>query len=1054
MFLKQKLKTYITTCFLAGGLCLHLTVNAQKAPKQPKPQPPVSAGKNDELVYAADANGDRIPDYSYCGYMASEKAIPNAPVRVVVPVKKGDATVRIQAALDYVASLPADKDGIRGAVLLEKGKYDVLGTLLIKNSGVVLRGSGNTLEGTIIVGGGTDRATLIKVLGKNDKHTGSAVKIIDGYVPVNANAVKVASANGFKVGDMVTVHRPSTQAWIEKLGMVTFGGGLSALGWKPGERDIYWDRKVVDVKGNTIVFDAPLTTALDSVYGGGTIATYTWPGRIGQIGIENLQLRSAYDEANPKDEAHRWMAITIENAQDVWVRQMVFKHFAGSAVNVLETSRRVTVEDCKSLSPTSEIGAQRRNTFLTTGQQTLFQRCYSEYGYHDYAVGYCAAGPNAFVQCNAWQALSFSGAIDSWASGVLFDVVNVDGNYISYKNREQDGQGAGWAAANSLLWNCSAARVDCYRPPTANNWAFGTWAQFGGDGYWSDSNNSIQPRSFYYAQLASRIGKDKADALAQIFPLNTSASSSPSVEEAQRLIAQYKKPQLHLTDWIDQAAQREPINISTSGAKTIDQIGYTEPAPVKLAAPMHLVNGWVVRGSSVITGKHYDSPWWSGTTRPDFLKISKPAVTRFVPGRTGTGLTDDLNEMTDKMVNDHVLTFEQNYGLWYDRRRDDHERIRRADGEVWPPFYELPFARTGESTAWDGLSKYDLTKYNKWYWSRLKQFADLADQKGLVLIHQNYFQHNIIEAGAHYVDFPWRTANNINNTSFPEPVPFAGDKRVFMAEQFYNEKDPALTNLHIAFVRQCLDNFKDNTGVIQLLGEEFTGPLHFVQFWVDNIKAWEKDNNRKELIGLSATKDVQDAILADAARASVINVIDIKYWHYQADGSTYAPLGGLSLAPRQHARILKPKVTSFEQVYRAVSEYRTKYPDKAVIYSADSYDTYGWAVFMGGGSLAVVPKVDNPQFAIDASGMRPVELAGKPKGLYALAGKEKGYIVYASTTETVHLDLDDDAMYTLVTIDPRSGHVSGDAVHLKGKNFRELKASADNGAKIYWIKHD
>lgn len=38
----------------------------------------------------------------------------------------------------------------------------------------------------------------------------------------------------------------------------------------------------------------------------------------------------------------------------------------------------------------------------------------------------------------------------------------------------------------------------------------------------------------------------------------------------------------------------------------------------------------------------------------------------------------------------HVVLFNQNYGLWYDRRRDDHERVRRRDGDVWAPFYEQP----------------------------------------------------------------------------------------------------------------------------------------------------------------------------------------------------------------------------------------------------------------------------------------------------------------------------------------------------------------------------
>jgi hypothetical protein len=264
--------------------------------------------------------------------------------------------------------------------------------------------------------------------------------------------------------------------------------------------------------------------------------------------------------------------------------------------------------------------------------------------------------------------------------------------------------------------------------------------------------------------------------------------------------------------------------------------------------------------------------------------------------KSGNGLTDDLDSITECDGKWNTKILDHNYGLWYDRRRDDHERIRRMDGEVWAPFYELPFARSGQGLAWDGLSKYDLTKYNLWYWDRLKQFADLADQKGLVLIHENYFQHNIIEAGAHYADFPWRTANNINNTGFPEPVPYAGDKRIFMAEQFYDISNPQRRKIHAAYIRKCLDNFKDN-GVIQLIGAEFTGPLHFVQFWIDTIKEWEKETGKHPIIGLSVTKDVQDAILADPARSSVVDLIDIRYWHYQADGTAYAPLGGQNLSP-------------------------------------------------------------------------------------------------------------------------------------------------------------
>ena len=86
------------------------------------------------------------------------------------------------------------------------------------------------------------------------------------------------------------------------------------------------------------------------------------------------------------------------------------------------------------------------------------------------------------------------------------------------------------------------------------------------------------------------------------------------------------------------------------------------------------------------------------------------------------------------------------------------------------------------------------------------------------------------------------------------------------------------------------------------------------------LKHGKKKLENIRLLDLSVTKDVQDAILADPKRAGVVDLIDIRYWHYQADGTAYAPEGGQNLAPRQHARLLKPKKTSFEEVYRAVAD--------------------------------------------------------------------------------------------------------------------------------------
>jgi len=240
-----------------SGILLSQTLQAQKKTKI-EPPSPVAMGKDGKLVYIPDERGDRIPDFSCSGYKGGDSVIPDVPIRIVVPVRSGDATARIQAALDYVGALPA---GRRGAVLLEKGVYEVAGELIIRHSGVVLRGSGMGEGGTVLLATGHDRRTLIRILGVGDRAVGSFVSVADGYVPVGARHLRLTGPVGCKVGDHVLVHRPSTAAWIHQLGMETFGGGISALGWKPGQRDIFWDRRVVAVDGNGIKLDAPLTTA-------------------------------------------------------------------------------------------------------------------------------------------------------------------------------------------------------------------------------------------------------------------------------------------------------------------------------------------------------------------------------------------------------------------------------------------------------------------------------------------------------------------------------------------------------------------------------------------------------------------------------------------------------------------------------------------------------------------------------------------------------------------------------------------------------------------------
>ncbi len=193
--------------------------------------------------------------------------------------------------------------------------------------------------------------------------------------------------------------------------------------------------------------------------------------------------------------------------------------------------------------------------------------------------------------------------------------------------------------------------------------------------------------------------------------------------------------------------------------------------------------------------------------------------------------------------------------MWYDRRRDAHDVQRRGDGNVVGPFLEMPWGRSKQGQAWDGLPLYDLSTFNPWYFARIKEFADLCDRKGCILVFNFYNQHNLLETQAHYCDFPWRPVNCIQATDLPDTTP--------AAHAFYDTTHRLRRELHRQYITHCLDNLRDNRNVVFLTSLEYTGPLAFLQFWLETILEWERQSGRKVHIGLGATRDVVDAVLQD-----------------------------------------------------------------------------------------------------------------------------------------------------------------------------------------------
>lgn len=506
----------------------------------------VRPGPDRKLVYRAAPSGDVIPDFSHAGYRGGGVALPEAPLRRTLGPQDGDSSARIQAALDEVGAMEPGENGLRGTVLLKAGRYELAAPVHILQSGVVLRGEGAGDHGTLLVATGTGEALI--AIGSRARpriDEDSRRIVVDDYVPVGARSLSVTDASGFRPGDTVIVHRPSTAEWISALGMdrIPERPGRTVTQWTAGSRDIFFDRVIVDIQGNSITLDAPLAHSLDIRHGGGSVARYRFPGRISECGVESLAGTTNWDEGGdranpPADLALTRRLVAFGAVENAWARDLSARYFADGAVSIEKNAKWITVQDVEGLDAVAPIIGGERYTFRLHGQLSLIQRCRARDGRHDFVTGETITGPNVFLDCTAENAHAPSGPHHRYSVGILYDNVTVESaspakpyGGIEIRNRGWLGTGHGWAGANHVAWNCTASWIRVENPPGSQNWAIGcveTAAEdvrpsFGGgmasdgppegNGFWQSKGRHVEPRSLYLQQLEDRLGRASVKAI-------------------------------------------------------------------------------------------------------------------------------------------------------------------------------------------------------------------------------------------------------------------------------------------------------------------------------------------------------------------------------------------------------------------------------------------------------------------------------------------------------------------------------------------------------------
>jgi uncharacterized protein YjdB len=471
------------------------------------------------------------------------------PVKITLnPTPSGEDRTRIQEAIDQVCNMPLDANGFRGAVLLKKGTYRLNDTkipvltdgmghaLRIWASGVVLRGEGQGADGTILYSDFALNHTMITLepLSQSTSET-NLQRITDAYVGTGAKTFTVANASNYAVGDNIIVKFTPNATWFSDLKVDKDGYIVDPTDYwdaTAGAFNIGFKRKIIAKNGNTITIDCSVVQPMQTKYGGGQITKYTTTGRLNKCGVEDLRIVGIQDGGSPSASGNGnrlRVGIRPRFLDNCWIHGVTVTRTSESAVMTWGVMN-LTVQESAYIDPRGAISGGWRYSFSLDAGSTrvLFQRCYSDYGRHDFVTHGRIPGPNVFVDCYSANGLSALGPHYRWATGTLFDNIKAPQTYMAI-NIFDLSNGHAWCGAQTVGWNleCNGLVNDASRG--SQNFLIGSigkeltasfsptkYPGFIFRGYWEKSGPAgthVNTRSLYYKQLEDRLG---ADAVANI----------------------------------------------------------------------------------------------------------------------------------------------------------------------------------------------------------------------------------------------------------------------------------------------------------------------------------------------------------------------------------------------------------------------------------------------------------------------------------------------------------------------------------------------------------
>ena len=454
------------------------------------------------------------------------------------------------------------------------------------------------------------------------------------------------------------------------------------------------------IDGDTITLDAPITTAIEKQFGGATVEAYDWPG-------ESRISASKTSHCN----RHTTARIPTTKSTPGSASRCRTCRMPGSAASSFSTSPAAPSRFGKTRSG-SRRGLHLARADLGTGRLSAA---------HVFHAGPTDAVPALLVRARAARfcrrplcrrvrtrssiamrlnAHGDSGPIESWASGVLYDNVRIDG--AGLQSGESLDQSARRRLVGRELRAVAMPGGDDARLPPADRQQLGdrrvgqvlpATARSPAQRFRQADEpvSGATPRAPSERTQLQRYRPGLVDPIGSTNPtLCRSGEIRRAIETAAAAVDRRDSREFRA---MRVRTARRAYRFTAAAESNLPRA----PAPERHAGNLRDQKRLARRRRPARKpAACIQQPFWRGTIRPDEAPqlLARAHALRARPRRHRDSPTIS-SKLPTTCSPTSVAVFDHHYGLWYDRRRDDHTMVRQADGDVAPPFYEQPFARTG-----------------------------------------------------------------------------------------------------------------------------------------------------------------------------------------------------------------------------------------------------------------------------------------------------------------------------------------------------------------------